>query len=414
MPGRALTRYEQQLRESRLAAMRIATAVVVLLIAVAAVTTLWNTPNGLERVWQRFRSATEPTLSTGASFSLIAASFAREPEAASHAAALQATGLPAFVRHVSADRRYQVLVGPYVSTEEAEVAQRTLARRGAADTRVVVDDSLRHVLESGMVLRGSSDQHLEGAAVVVVPGPGTLSLVFEMDAEPRDVMARRVGATILELEVGPVELPVRPQAWSAPEGALLIREVSIGPSAGSASDGMLARLTVPESAVSNVRLVGRRVYVDLAWPPAPWSVSVTPPLGSVAVTTARRSADSGAHETASDADQIDTYRSRVAPVISRFQAIEPFLSSAAASPTPDVLSSLAPAIRAVSDSLSGVEVPAARARGDALLRSAIASAAMAVDPAFDGDRTAHAREAMALFEAASKQLDVSASTDQPR
>src|SRR5258705_12892 len=66
------------------------------------------------------------TVETGASFSVSAGSFASEAKAATFAGVLDSSGLPILVRVRPDDQRYQVLVGPYVSTDEAERAQRRL------------------------------------------------------------------------------------------------------------------------------------------------------------------------------------------------------------------------------------------------------------------------------------------------
>src|SRR5207247_2429907 len=72
-------------------------------------------------------SARAAAVETGASFSVSSGSFVTESKAATFAAALDASGLPTLVRARPDDGRYQVLVGPYVSTDEAERAQRKLA-----------------------------------------------------------------------------------------------------------------------------------------------------------------------------------------------------------------------------------------------------------------------------------------------
>src|ERR1043165_8298991 len=83
------------------------------------------------------------TVETGASFSVSAGSFASEAKASTFAAALDASGLPILVRVRPEDSRYQVMIGPYVSTDEAEHAQRKLAAWGLGETRLIVDDTMR-------------------------------------------------------------------------------------------------------------------------------------------------------------------------------------------------------------------------------------------------------------------------------
>ena len=50
-------------------------------------------------------------------------------------------GLPAFTRSKSENGPYQVIVGPYVSAEEAVAAQKALAAQGAAATEVRIESA---------------------------------------------------------------------------------------------------------------------------------------------------------------------------------------------------------------------------------------------------------------------------------
>jgi cell division protein FtsN len=48
-------------------------------------------------------------------------------------------GFPAFARSKGESGPYQVIVGPYVSAEEAVAAQKTLAAQGAKGTEVRIE-----------------------------------------------------------------------------------------------------------------------------------------------------------------------------------------------------------------------------------------------------------------------------------
>src|SRR5882672_8216145 len=138
---------------------------------------------------------------TGASFSVSAGSFATEAKASTFAAVLDASGLPILVRVRPDDGRYQVLVGPYVSTEEAERAQRKLAVWGLGEARLVVDDTMRaRPQEASLFGIGDSARN----SVLMVAAAGTSSLVFEMNGVPKQVEARRTSATSVEVEIGQV------------------------------------------------------------------------------------------------------------------------------------------------------------------------------------------------------------------
>jgi hypothetical protein len=91
---------------------------------------------------------------------------------------------------------------------------------------------------------------------------------------------------------------------------------------------------------------------------------------------------------------------------SQFERIGPFLLSATSSPTPNpaVLSAVSEAITEVQQSLRGVKPPAERASSLQLFTSAVSLAADAVRPDFQGDRTAKARQSLAIFAEAKAQL----------
>ena len=70
-----------------------------------------------------------PVVATGASFSVDLAAFLTDAPAQTAAERLAAAGWPSFTWRLEGGRRH-VLVGPYVSIEEAETAQAQLSRLG--------------------------------------------------------------------------------------------------------------------------------------------------------------------------------------------------------------------------------------------------------------------------------------------
>ncbi len=338
------------------------------------------------------------TVETGASFSVSAGTFASEAKAATFAAALDASDLPILVRVRPEDGRYQVLVGPYVSTDEAERAQRKLARWGLGESRLVVDDTMRaRPMEASLFGLGDSAR----TSVLMVAAAGTSSLVFEMNGVPKQVEARRTSATSVEVEIGQVTDAARQTAGGLqplrlPDGVVLLRELSVQ----SENPGTLrAHLVLPEGVESRLRLENRRVYLDLAFPKAPWRI---PPRAS-----GTRAASAPPPERAETRRVVpdaapSNYREQLDAVVARFAQVEPFLLSAAAAPEPDVLAALGHSLEDLRGSLAVLRVPADLEVTRQSMLTAVAQASNAIAPVFAGDRATSVRQAVALFEASSK------------
>lgn len=81
------------------------------------------------------------TLERSDSLAVTVATFTTEQRAQAVAAQLVDAGLPAFVRR-QVNGAYQVIVGPYVSAEEAMAAQRALAEQGVAGTEIALARSV--------------------------------------------------------------------------------------------------------------------------------------------------------------------------------------------------------------------------------------------------------------------------------
>ena len=345
-----------------------------------------------------------PTLDTGASFSVTIASLESGDGAGAAAGRVRALGLPSFTR-VSPDRRKlnQAMVGPYVSLDEAERVQRRLSRSGFGGARIFVDESLRNAPRNE--LRAEPADGNPG--VLLVGAPDRVSLVFELPLEPRQVRSRRTD-TMLDLDVGPMANPVRPQQWSAPEGVHLVERVGIeGIAASETGQFLRAHVAIPEFAHANVRSEGRRVYVDLTWPLAPPEVvarraaAMNAPSSSAAPSTPATRAPA-TPEDRPDQNYVDALR----PAQERIGSLKPFVMSAAQSGAPDVLGALDDTLATLEASLKAMHPPADARDQHQMLITAVRSARKAMDPRFAGDRTAQAREAFVLYEGATTSVSI--------
>jgi hypothetical protein len=272
-------------------------------------------------------------IETGASFSVSAGSFPTEAKASTFAAALDASGLPMLLRVRPDEGRYQVLVGPYVSTDEAEHAQRKLAAWGLGEARLVVDDAMRARPQQASLFGLAS---AASNTVVMVAAAGMSSIVFEMTAVPKQVEVRRTGITAVDVEIGQgaggreqgagggrLEAAGNFEPLRLPDGVALVRELSVQ---SDASGSMRAHLVVPEGVEHRLRLEGRRVYLDLAFPKAPWSIPhVAPPAKAPVKAVAAEPSDD---------------RAQLKAAAVRFDQISAFVASAIASPEADVLAAL--------------------------------------------------------------------------
>lgn len=343
-----------------------------------------------------------PTVPTGASFSVTVASFVKDAEASTLAGRLDALGMPAFAWRVDGTKR-QVMLGPYVAIDEAEAAQRALATQGYRGTRLYVDERLRSTMAMPASLQPGPPIVRTNPAVVLVAAPGRLSLAFELPDEPRQVRGRRISSTFFELDAGPVGISMDPQEWSAPADVQLVKHVSVMPTDGDARN-MRARLTLSETANATVRVSGLRVYVDISR-----SQPETPAVPAPAVLAPRsvqlaRAVPRPAEPQKPRASLADNYREAIGAVMARFEAVQPFLRSAVASPSPEVLAALGGTFGELEASVSATDVPPEALASHGLLASAVQLAREAVAPEFTGDRMGQVREAAAQFAAAKGRL----------
>lgn len=362
------------------------------IVSVMAVTAVWTEGAVVVSAVRRtLAAATTRTIATAASFSVAAGSFATEPRAAAFAAALDASGLPVLVRQRPDDARYQVLVGPYVSTDEAERAEKALASWGLGDPRLVVDDTMR----AGPQRASVADAGASGDGLVMIAAPGMSSVVFEMPTMPREVEARRSGSTTIDIEIGGQVPSGAETTLRVPEGVLLARAVAV--ESPVRPDARRARLVVPAEVQSRLRLEGRRVYVDLAWPKAPWQVGErrVPVTRDVRVATAKPSPQSVEDRQAAS-------RGEFQAAIDRFEQIQPFLMSATESPDANVLAALSHTLDGLRLSLADMTPPADLMDSRQRLVAAVTMASNATTASFTGDRMATARQALELFDEARK------------
>jgi len=369
-----------------------------------------------------------PPLATGASFSVNVTSFSHDADARIMAGRLTKAGLPSFAWRLNGSFR-DVLVGPFVSIDEAEAAQRSVARLGYSRTRLHVDERLRGTVEAAPAADAKGTP-----AVVLVAAPGRLAVAFELSEEPQQVSGRRIDSTTFAVttSAGPV---IEAQEWNAPSDVQLVKHVSVAADPRGLQ-GLEAFVTVAENAVATVRLQGTRVYVDVSraqlefderpavpapdppaveLAPAPVRAAApaaAPPARSVAVPRPSAPAQAGQagpaaagpRVGAASPGDVNQYRQAIGPVFARFEEIQPFLRSAVATPTPEVLAAVAGTFAELEQTLRATDVPRTALAAHGLLVSAVQLARSAVGPSFTGDRMTQVREAMAQFQAAKAQL----------
>jgi len=135
-------------------------------------------------VWAPWRMTPVQTIPTGAGFTVTVARSQDDGYATTIANRAEAAGLPAFTRDSAKGRSRHVVVGPYVSIDEAEGVQRMLARQGFG-ARLLVDESVRRVQGYAEAADASG-----GVTALLIAGGGRLSVVIEMPVEPRHVFTR--------------------------------------------------------------------------------------------------------------------------------------------------------------------------------------------------------------------------------
>lgn len=241
--------------------------------------------------------------------------------------------------------------------------------------------------------------------LLVVPSAGQLSLVVEMSDETRRVSTQQTTATTLLLDAGPVALPLQRQVLNAPSGLSLLQQVAADEWINEEKEHLLRlRINLKRPAPNSVRVVGRRIYIDFMMPDVPLPASMTEAKG----TGSAREMQKAVPESQANSPRPDVaaFRQTISGLASQFERIQPFLLSATSprTPNPAVLSAVGEAISGVQQSLRGVRAPAAAGSSLQLLTSAVSVAAEAVSADFQGDRTAKARQSVAMFAEVKAQL----------
>jgi hypothetical protein len=373
-----------------------------------------------------------PLLATGASFNVTVAPVARDQDARALAVRLGQAGMPAYDWRVDGSER-QVLLGPFVSIDEAEAAQGALRAEGFRATRLHVDERLRTSTPESDI---TTTRHVAAAsatdpAVVLVAAPGRVSLALELLEEPREVGGRRVSTDTYEVVIrqpsGSLGEPASARLWSAPDQVALVRDVTLQEIEPGNRQNLRLRLTVSEAADVTVRTAGQRVYVDLSRKSAMpdetslvagvprQRVPVEPVSPGLGVREARAAAhtspvgyqaqahapsragapvgsgplgDLGSQPAATTASSALTPPPAVAvatgtasgaeggaaldALYARFEEMQPFLRSAVASPDPVVLTALRGSLAELDQSLRAHRVP----QGTASSRAGMASQAL--------------------------------------
>jgi general secretion pathway protein A len=158
------------------------------------------------------------------SFNVVVASFRSPERAALVAKQVSGWNLPAFTR-VREDEWHQVIVGPYATEAEADVVQRGVSVHGYAGAAVFT--------EAARPVYGSIDAS-PGADARMLASRERVSLVLALAKEPAKVVTQPLGPAALMVEAG----------------------------------GVRARVTLPGMQRGEVRVDGRRVYVDFSSPRA--------------------------------------------------------------------------------------------------------------------------------------------------
>jgi hypothetical protein len=392
-------------RYDRLKRRTTAAAILLLVLVAGGLAWVFVPQPAMASMFDWSKPPTIPTLYTGASFSVTIASVDSADGANVAATRVRSLGLPAFTRRSPGKYQvYQAMVGPFASLDEAEKAQRNLGALGYRAARIFVDESLRTAPRGEQPI---VDASAINPGVLLLGAPDRLSLVFEMQSEPRQVNSSRPDGVTLQIDAGPMTTPAQPQQWSAPDGVHLLHTVSI--EASSAQGGLnylRARIAVPEFAKANVRTEGRRVYVDLTWPRededtrAPRRMTVIQDGDRAAAPARAESADAAKGGTPAAQGEEERYREAMAPIHQRIREVRPFYLSATQSGSPDVYKAIDQTFAALEASIAAITVPASEAGQHQLLLEATRSARQGLNPLFPGDRLAHAQKTIVMFEGA--------------
>ena len=318
-------------------------------------------------------------LATSNSINVQVGSFKSAERAAATAAQVHALALPAFTRLTG--EWHQVVVGPYVTEDEAATAQRGLVAHGFNGTRILTE---------GTPPSGTPRPAADDRVLLLTTGVRT-SVVLQLADEPKKVATRQVDSSTLEIDAGPVVSPHDAQRLTAAT-ASPVAEVGLENVTSARASLLRARIALRGATRSDVRVVGRRVYVDLV-PASEGRLKPAPTYD--APTTSYVGGGFSRPE-----PRAQSYDDAIAPTVARLRELEPFLLSATSAPTPQVLTAIGGLLRELEASLHAVDVPEAKASAHASLLSAVVQARRSVDQDFSADRAKEARQAIAAMQAA--------------
>src|SRR5262245_1459286 len=194
-------------RYNKLKRRTVAMAIALVVLAAGALAWMFVPQPTMASMFDWSKPPAIPTLYTGASFSVTIASLDSADGANDAASRVRSIGMPAFTRRSPGKNQvYQALVGPFASLDEAEKAQRQLGGLGYRGARLFVDESLRTAPRGDRPVDTASGE----LNVLLLGAPDRVSLVFELQSEPRQVTSARPDASTLQIDAGPMPVPVQP------------------------------------------------------------------------------------------------------------------------------------------------------------------------------------------------------------
>jgi hypothetical protein len=228
--------------------------------------------------------------------------------------------------------------------------------------------------------------------VVLLPSVDRSSIVFELSAEPRHVLTRRISDSVIEFEAGPGVESVAPKLLKAPANVRFIDSVTVRVLPTAEGPVVRARIALSALAQAVVRSAGRRVYVDISAIPAP-APGVAPPAPIGQVATAARPPASSPRVTPEEA-----FRTAVRPSLDKLKEMGPFMTSAAASADPKVTSAILPSLLTLRSNLADLQPPEAARGSHTMVLNAVDRILRALAPEFSGDRTATVKQSVTTIE----------------
>ena len=228
--------------------------------------------------------------------------------------------------------------------------------------------------------------------VVLLPSIDRSSVVLELSAAPESVSSRRISDSVIEVEASGVESAV-PTVLKAPGNVRFVDSVTVRLLQTPGGPVVRARIALSSMAQTVVRSSGRRVYVDVS--AVPKLGPVTPAPGAAQAAAASASATLTL-PTAPPAEQ--AFRDGVRPSLDKLKELGPFLTSAASSGDPRVISALLPGLLTVRESLAALQPPDAARGSHAMVLGAVDRIIRGLTPDFSGDRVSTVKQSMTTIE----------------